>query len=514
MLDDAILAQLRDVFAKLEKPVLLRYDRSDHAKQAELVALLDGVASVSERITAVPSDTMAPHPRFRIEIDGGPTGIAFAGIPGGHEFTSLVLAILNSNRLGKLPDEMILGRIARLKGPIRLRTIVSLSCENCPEVVQSLNLMAALHPDFEHEMVDGEFIPSDVARLGIQGVPSVLSGEKLLAAGKSGLLELLEKLEQEFGSTEASVEAVDRGLFDVVVVGGGPAGVSAAIYAARKGLATALLAERIGGQMQETKGIENFISVPYTEGPRLSADLARHVAEYKIALLENRRVAAVADGAPKRLTLTSGETASARALIIATGAKWRELGVPGEKDYIGRGVAFCPHCDGPYYAGKEIAVIGGGNSGVEAALDLAGIVKAITLIEFLPELKADAVLVEKLQALSNVTVIKNARTTEVVGDGSKVRTLAYEDRASGEIRHLALDGVFVQIGLVPNSAFIKEIVETNRFGEIVVDAKCRTSAKGIYAAGDVTTVPYKQIIIAMGEGAKAALTAAEELTLG
>lgn len=517
MLDDAILTQIREVFAKLENPVTLQYDLSEHPKQKELVDLLVSVSSASPRITAQASGHKAAEPRFRILHNGKPNGIAFTGIPGGHEFSSLVLAVLNSDRKGKLPDAMMLDRIARIKGPVRLRTVISLSCENCPGVVQALNQMAVLHPDFTHEMVDGEFIPDEVERLKIQGVPSVLRGDKLVSSGKATLLDLVERLEKEFGVTEqpeGAAKARDLGQYDVVVVGGGPAGATAAIYTVRKGLKTAVLAERIGGQMMDTKGIENFVSVPYTEGPQLSTALGKHLAAYPVDVLEHRRVETVENGPDvKKLRLTSGETISARALIITTGAKWRELGVPGEKEYLGRGVAFCPHCDGPYYKGKDIAVIGGGNSGVEAAIDLAGIVKSVTVFEFMPELKADAVLVNKLLSLPNTGIIKNARTHQVIGDSQKVTALEYEDRATGELKKLPLEGVFVQIGLLPNSGFMKGIVETSKFGEILVDAKCRTNVKGIYAAGDVTNVPYKQIIIAMGEGAKAGLSAFEGLML-
>jgi alkyl hydroperoxide reductase subunit F len=515
MLDDAIKTQVREVFAKLENAVTLVYDVSEHPKQAELVDLLTDVSSASSKVRVEPSGIRSMEPRFRVFMGGKPNGIAFTGIPGGHEFSSLILAVLNSDRKGKMPDPMIVDRIARLKGPVRLRTVVSLSCENCPAVVQALNLMAVLHPDFTHEMVDGEFIQEEVARLKIQGVPSVLHGDKLISSGKAVFIDLLERLEKEFGSqaSAASGASRDLGQYDVVVIGGGPAGATAAIYTARKGLKTAVLAERIGGQMQDTKGIENFISVPYTEGPQLSAALAKHLAEYPIDVLEHRRVESVENGDVKKLKLTSGEEITARALVVTTGAKWRELGVPGEKEYLGRGVAFCPHCDGPYYKGKDIAVVGGGNSGVEAAIDLAGIVKSVTVFEFMPELKADAVLINKLLSLPNTRIIKNARTNKVVGDGEKVTALEYEDRATGELKQAVLEGVFVQIGLLPNSAFLKGLVETSKFGEILIDAKCRTSVKGIYAAGDVTNVPYKQIIIAMGEGAKAGLAAFEGLML-
>ncbi|MBF0350448.1 MAG: alkyl hydroperoxide reductase subunit F [SAR324 cluster bacterium] len=514
MLENDIIEQLKSVFDKLNGRVELVYARSNHAKQTELIEMLEQVASTSEHIHAVSSSVESKTPFFEIVHENKSSGIKFSGIPGGHEFTSLILSILNVDKKGKLPDDGIVKRIQSLKGPIKLKTYISLSCENCPEVVQSLNIMAIFHQDFTHEMVDGAFFQDEIESLGIQGVPCVMDGDSLVHSGKSDLPQLLSKLEEHFGRDESiKQEPVDLGLFDVAILGGGPAGASAAIYSARKGLKTVIVAERIGGQVKDTKGIENLISVPYTEGPELSDKLAKHIAEYDIKVLEHRRVDHIKNDSVKHLELNSGEFLTTKAIIVATGAKWRELNIPGEKQYIGRGVAFCPHCDGPYYKGKDIAVIGGGNSGVEAAIDLAGMVKSVTLFEFLPELKADRVLVDKLESMKNVSIIKNAQTTEVVGNGEKVVGLAYKDRATNEVHQKDLDGVFVQIGLLPNSAVVKDIVETNRFGEIIIDNKCRTNVKGIYAAGDVSTVPFKQIIISMGEGAKAALTAFEEQLL-
>lgn len=516
MLDSNILEQLKSVYKALENEVTLVLARSNHEKQDELVELVRGIASTSEMIKLYESDVSSPIPNLSLKYGGKATGITFSGVPGGHEFTSLILAILNADGKGKLPDESILSRVKRLKGSIDLKTYISLSCENCPEVVQALNIMALHHPDFKHTMIDGGLVQDEVQELGIQGVPSVVSGNKLISSGKIGLIDLIAKLEKEFGIDEkaqAQPTNLDLGQFDVVVVGAGPGGASAAIYSARKGLKTAIIAEKIGGQVQDTKGIENLISVKYTEGPQLAAQLAAHLSDYPITFLEHRRVKSVGSGELKKIELESGEYLETKSLIVATGAKWRELGIPGEKEYLGRGVAFCPHCDGPYFKGKDIAVIGGGNSGVEAAIDLAGIVKSVTVFEFMPTLKADKVLVDKLESLSNVTVLKNARTNRVLGDNGKVVALEYEDRSTGELKSLELEGIFVQIGLVPNSAFIKDVVETNKFGEIVIDGKCRTNVAGIYAAGDVTTVPYKQIIIAMGEGAKAGLASFEDIML-
>ena len=516
MLDANIIEQLKNVYKVLDHEVTLVVSRSHHERQKDLIQLVEGLLSTSEKLLMKESEEYSEVPKLGLEYQGKPTGITFLGVPGGHEFTSLVLAILNTDGKGKLPDEAIINRIRRLKGPIELKTFISLTCENCPEVVQALNLLSLFKLDFSHTMIDGGLVQDEVTRLGIQGVPSVMSGDHLISSGKIGMVELIAKLEEEFGidnSIEIDVKNLDLGRFDVVVVGAGPGGASAAIYSARKGLKTAIIAERIGGQVQDTKGIENLISVKYTEGPQLAAQLFQHISAYDIKLLEHRRVKSVGKGLIKKIELESGEHLETKSLIVATGAKWREMGIPGEKEYLGRGVAFCPHCDGPYFKGKDIAVVGGGNSGVEAAIDLAGIVKSVTVFEFMPTLKADKVLVDKLESLPNVRVIRNAKTTRVIGDNGKVTALEYEERDTGIIKAVELEGVFVQIGLLPNSSFIKDVVETNKFGEILIDEKCRTNVPGIYAAGDVTNVPYKQIIIAMGEGAKAGLTSFEDIML-
>lgn len=512
-LDSQMKEQLKEVFNKLDAPVDLLYDHSQHPKQKELMEMLSSLQETSPYLNLWESAQSSDVPRFSIATNSQPNGVHFVGIPGGHEFTSLVLAILNSNLKGKLPDEHIINKMKNLKGPIDLKTYISLSCENCPDVVQTLNLIAIFNPEFTHTMVDGELAQDEIEKLKIQGVPSVVSGDKLVSVGKTSLSELLQKLETTFGTQNIQTQSKDLGQFDVVVIGGGPGGASSAIYAARKGLATAIIAERFGGQVQDTKGIENLISLPYIEGPELTQKLLSHMDEYPIKRLEHRRVEQVENKELKKITLDSGEVLTTKSLIIATGAKWKELGVSGEKEYLGRGVAFCPHCDGPYYKGKDIAVIGGGNSGVEAAIDLAGIVKSVTLFEFAPELKADQVLIDKLNSLSNVNIITNAQTTEILGEKGKVNRLEYKNRESGELVKHPIDGVFIQIGLVPNSAFLKGHVETNKFGEIIVDVKGKTSQKGIFAAGDVTDTPYKQIITSMGDGAKAALSAFEELML-
>ncbi|BDU75561.1 alkyl hydroperoxide reductase subunit F [Mesoterricola sediminis] len=509
MLDQDIRQQLTTLFASLEHTLQLRIGAGDHPKGAELREMLADVAACGPRIQVEEGEPGDPV-RFEVLREGVPTGIAFRGVPGGHEFSSLILALLNADGKGRLPDAGIQARVRALRGPVRLRTYISLSCTNCPDVVQALNLMATLHPDVSHELVDGGLAEDEIQRLGVQAVPSVFAGDTLLHVGKASFGELLEKLEAHFGTDAAAAGTGEARDFDVVVLGGGPAGASAAIYSARKGLRTALVAQKVGGQVLDTLGIENLISVPRTEGPRLAADLSRHLASYPVEILEHRRAEAVTDGPVKEVRLQGGEVLRAPAVIVATGAQWRELGVPGEKDYIGRGVAFCPHCDGPFYKGRPVAVVGGGNSGVEAAIDLAGICSHVTLVEFAPELKADNVLVERLKSLPNVDIVLHARTQEVVGDGAGVTGLRVEDRGTGESRLIGLEGVFVQIGLAPNSGVVKGLVETARSGEIVIDPHCRTSVPGIYAAGDVSTVPFKQIVIAMGEGAKAALTAFED----
>jgi alkyl hydroperoxide reductase subunit F len=423
----------------------------------------------------------------------------------------LLLAILNSDNKGKnIPDESICERIKALKRNIRLTTYVSLTCTNCPDVVQSLNLMALLNKNISHEMVDGAIYQDEAEALKIQAVPSVFADDKLLHTGKAGLGELLEKLENYYGTDPSGItHSVKK--YDIIVIGAGPSGCSAAIYSARKGLKVALLAERVGGQVKETVGIENLISVPRTTGEQLAADLKTHIQNYSIDLLEYRRVKKVELMGKEKIVSTSDrEIFLAPALIVATGASWRKLNVPGEAEYIGRGVAFCPHCDGPFYKEKHVAVIGGGNSGIEAAIDLSGICSKVTVLEFLDVLKADSVLQEKVRQQSNIEIFTSSQTLEVVGNGEKVTGIRIKNRRTEEERLIVLDGVFVQIGLTANSSVFKELVNVNRIGEIEIDAHCRTNQPGIYAAGDVSTVPYKQIIISMGEGAKAALSAFED----
>jgi len=516
MLSEDIKLQLKDYFGKLQTSINLRVARSAHEQQTELLDMLQSISSCSEKVTVTQTDTDSPVPRFEIFSGDKHSGASFVGVPGGHEFSSLILAILNAGGAGRMPDAGLQARMQRLAAQTEIRTFVSLSCENCPDVVQALNQIAVYGGRIRHTMVEGSVVQDELARLNIQGVPAVFAGDKLIHSGRGTLLDILGKLEKELGVLEAGKPVQENlGTFDVAILGGGPAGVSAAIYSARKGLSTALIAEKIGGQVNETKGIENLISVLYTEGPQLSAAMGSHLRSYPVSIFEHRKVRGLKnEAALKSIELDSGETLNAEQVILATGAKWRTLNVPGESDYLGRGVAYCPHCDGPFFKDKKVAVIGGGNSGVEAAIDLAGICSEVVLIEYADALKADKVLVDKLNSLPNVSVQVSARTLRVLGDGAKVTTLEVEDRQTKELKLVNVDGVFVQIGLIPNSECVKDVVELSKYGEIQVDNKGRTSARGIYAAGDVTTTPYKQIVIAMGEGAKVALCAFEDRMRG
>ena len=514
MLENALKEQVRDIFAGLDSQYILDITVDPrHESKEELISLLADVASCSEKISCQIQNGVGLE--FILLKDNNSTGIKFRGVPNGHEFTSLLLAVLNSDEKGKnLPDAGVRRRILKLKGPIKIRTYVSLSCTNCPDVVQALNIISVLNQKISHEMVDGAINEDEIESLKVQGVPAVFIGDKLIHSGRGDLGNLLSKLEELYGS-EASQEAVEDKKYDVVVVGGGPAGSAAAIYSARKGLKVAIIAESVGGQVKETLGIENLISVPSTTGQQLADNLRKHIQEYAINLYENRQVEKVEIvGNKKVLTATGGENFITPVVIIATGAHWRRLDIPGEAEYIGKGVAFCPHCDGPFYKDKHVAVIGGGNSGMEAVLDLAAICSKVSVFEFLPKLKADQVLQDGAKELLNVEIFLYSQLTEVLGKEGKVVGIRVKDRATSEDRVIHLDGLFIQIGLAANSAIFQEIVLTNSMGEIIVDAYCRTNVSGIYAAGDVSTVPYKQIIISMGEGAKAALSAFEDRMRG
>lgn len=513
MLDNAIKLQIKNLFSAIDAHYTFRIEtHPQHPKRAELVGMLKDVAECSDKLNCEILD--AEGLSFEILKEGRSTGIRFRAVPGGHEFSSLLLAVLNADGKGKnLPDEHTAHRITALKGEINLTTYVSLSCTNCPDIVQALNVMALLNPNITHEVVDGAIYDEEVERLKVQAVPTVFANGTQIHVGRGSMGALLDKLNDVYGSDEP-VRSVVRE-YDVIVAGGGPAGVASAIYSARKGLKVAVVAERVGGQVNETVGIENIPSVPYTTGKQLADNLYKHLTEYAVDILDNRRIENVyIEETLKVLSLKGGEILKAPALIAATGAGWRKLNVPGEAEYIGRGVAFCPHCDGPFYKGKEVAVIGGGNSGVEAAIDLAAICSKVTVFEFLDTMKADNVLQEKLRSLPNVTVFTNTQTVRIEGDGNKVTGLVKRDRSTGEESLYPLDGVFVQIGLTANGALFKNIVDVNSAGEIPIDKNCRTGVKGFYAAGDVSDVTYKQIIISMGEGAKAALSAFEDRVRG
>lgn len=515
MLDAALLSQVQDIFSALQSSYTLDFQAdSRHKSFEEFRQFLTDFASTSSRIELRHTEAEGKL-QFTLVKDAQPTGITFRGIPGGHEFSSLLLAVLNADGKGKnLPDEALVRRIQSLRGPIRLSTYVSLTCTNCPDVVQALNVMALLHPNFEHEVVDGALFQDEVEKLHLQGVPAVVADGQLIHSGRGELASLIDLLEEKVGSEEQTFEPIER-TYDVVVIGGGPAGASAAIYSARKGLRVAIVAERIGGQVKETVGIENLISVPRTTGAQLAANLGEHIGDYDIDVFESRRIERSELGErEKRIYVRGGEVFKAAAVIIATGASWRKLGVKGEADYMGRGVHFCPHCDGPFYKGKRVAVVGGGNSGIEAAIDLAGIASHVTVLEFADTLRADTVLQEKAASLPNVEIFASSQTTAVLGNGENVTALRVKDRNTNQERDLALDGVFVQIGLSPNTEVFAEELALNPRREIPVDAFCRTTTPGVYAAGDVSDVPYKQIIVAMGEGAKAALAAFDDRVRG
>ena len=514
MLTNDILNALKGYTANMENDVTLVLQTGEHEKRAELTEFLSDVTSVSDRLHLEERDThgvLRSPVSFMLEVDGKPNGIRFSGIPGGHEFNSLILAILHSSGTAIKLDDSIAKIVKGISEPLHFEVFVSLSCHNCPDVVQALNQFALLNPNISSEMIDGGVFPQLVEERDIQGVPSVYLNGNSFANGKVDTAQLLGKLMEQYPDAVNAEGGEKLPEQDVTVIGGGPAGVAAAIYSARKGLKVTLIADRIGGQVKDTMDIENLIGTPKTTGPKLTGSMMEHLKDYDITIKEHLKVDNIEKGQIKKVTLSSGEVIDTRTLIIATGAKWRELGVPGEKENIGNGVAYCPHCDGPFFKGKDVAVIGGGNSGIEAALDLAGIVQSVTVFEFLPELKADKVLVDAADARDNIKILKNVATQQIIADNGKVVAIEYQDRESEAIHRQDLAGVFVQIGLVPNSAFLNDAVELTRFGEVVINERCETSEPGIFACGDVTTVPYKQIVIAMGEGSKAALSAFDYL---
>ncbi len=511
MLDANIKTQLKAYLEKITQPVELVASLDSSDKAREMQALLNDVFELSDKITLTERhDDAERKPSFAVNRRGEDTGIRFAGLPMGHEFTSLILALLQVGGHPPKADAETIEQIRSLEGEFHFETYISLSCHNCPEVVQALNLMAVLNPNIRHTMIDGALFQQEVEARKIMAVPTIFLNGEHFGQARMELGEILAKIDTG-AAARAAKKLAAKAAFDVLIVGGGPAGAAAAIYAARQGIRTGVVAERFGGQVMDTVGIENFISVKETEGPKLVMALEEHVRQYEVDVMNLQRVTQLVPGENlHEVKLDNGATLQAKTVILATGARWREMNVPGEQAFRGKGVAYCPHCDGPLFKGKRVAVIGGGNSGVEAAIDLAGVVAHVTLLEFADELRADAVLQKKLYSLPNVRVIKSAQTTEVTGT-DKVNGLTYKDRSSGEIQHLELEGIFVQIGLLPNTDFLKGTLELSRMGEIVIDAKGQTSVPGVFAAGDCTTVPYKQIIIAMGEGAKASLGAFDHL---
>ncbi|WP_428851401.1 alkyl hydroperoxide reductase subunit F [Imbroritus primus] len=514
MLDANLKTQLKAYLEKVTQPFEITASLDDSAKSQELLGLLNDIVSLSDKITLRTDGADARRPSFALNRIGGDIHLRFAGIPMGHEFTSLVLALL---QVGGHPSKLeadVIERIRALDGDYSFETYFSLSCQNCPDVVQALNLMAVLNPRIKHVAIDGALFQTEVEQRQVMSVPSIYLNGEPFGQGRMGVEEILAKLDT--GAATRDAEKMNaKAPYDVLVVGGGPAGAAAAIYAARKGIRTGVAAERFGGQVLDTMAIENFISVKETEGPKLARALEEHVRAYDVDIMNLQRASALVPAAKEgelhEVKFENGASLKAKTVILSTGARWREMNVPGEQEYRGRGVAYCPHCDGPLFKGKRVAVIGGGNSGVEAAIDLAGIVSHVTLLEFAGELRADAVLQRKLASLPNVTTHVMAQTTEVKGDGQKVTGLVYKDRNSGEEHLVELEGIFVQIGLLPNSEWLKGTIELTRFGEIIVDARGQTSIPGVFAAGDVTTVPYKQIVIAMGQGSTAALSAFDHL---
>lgn len=512
MLEASLKAQLASYLERIDQPVEISASLDDTQASQEMQALLKDIAECSKLITVTESRG-GPYrtPSFMIHRPGQNTGPRFAGLPMGHEFTSLVLALLQVGGYPPKVEQALLEQIRALDGDFEFEIYVSLTCHNCPDVVQALNLMAVQNPRIKTTMIEGGLFQEEVEERQIMGVPTVFLNGTMFGSGRMSLEEIVSKIDSSGAEREAAKMAA-KDPFDVLIVGGGPAGAAAAVYAARKGIRTGIASERFGGQVLDTLGIENFISIKETEGPRFALALEEHVRHYDVDIMNLQRAKGLAsqDGMIE-VRLENGASLKSRSVILSTGARWRNINVPGEQEYKNKGVAYCPHCDGPLFKGKRVAVIGGGNSGVEAAIDLAGIVAHVTLIEFDTQLRADAVLQRKLHSLPNVTVLLNAQTTEVTGDGQKVNGLSYKDRTSGESHHVELEGVFVQIGLVPNTEWLKGSLELSKHGEIVVDAKGQTSVPGVFAAGDATTVPYKQIIIAAGDGAKAALSAFDHL---
>lgn len=516
MLDTSLKGQLQAYLERVVYPLQINASVDDSANSQEMLDLLNDIVELTDKITLnVSRDDNERKPSFGINRIGANMGVRFAGIPMGHEFTSLVLALLQAGGHPPKVEAEVIDQIKAIEGKFEFETFISLSCHNCPDVVQALNLMAVLNPNIRHVMIDGALFQAEVNERQIMGVPAVYVNGQPFGQGRMTLEEILAKIDTGAAARDAA-KLSSKEAFDVLVVGGGPSGAAAAVYAARKGIRTGVASERFGGQVLDTMAIENFISILETDGPKLAASLEAHVKHYNVEIMNNQRAstlipASQTDDGLIHVTFENGATLRSKSIIISTGARWRNMNVPGEAEYRTRGVAYCPHCDGPLFKGKRVAVIGGGNSGIEAAIDLAGIVEHVTVLEFDNKLRADAVLQKKLFSLPNVQVILSAQTTEVTGDGQKMNGLVYTDRVSGESHRVEVAGVFVQIGLVPNTDWLKGIMALSNRGEIIVDDRGQTSVAGVFAAGDCTTVPYKQIIIAMGDGAKASLAAFDHL---
>ena len=514
MLDANLQSQLKTYLERVTRPIVVTAHVDDGAKSAEMMELLNALTTLSPQIRLdVDRSGSGRVPSFDLGTPGQDIHLTFAGLPMGHEFTSLVLALLQVGGHPSKASAELIEQVASLEGDFHFETYFSLSCQNCPDVVQALNLAAVLNPRIRHTAIDGALFQDEVEQRQIMSVPTVYLNGEVFDQGRMNLEQIVARLDTGAAKRDAAKIAA-KAPFDVLVVGGGPAGAAAAIYAARKGIRTGVAAERFGGQVLDTMAIENFISVKETEGPKLATALEQHVAEYDVDVMNLQRAvglnAADADGLIE-VALENGASLKSRTVILSTGARWRQMNVPGESEYRNRGVAYCPHCDGPLFKGKRVAVIGGGNSGVEAAIDLAGIVAHVTLIEFDGALRADQVLQDKLRSLDNVRVITHALTTEVLGDGQRVNGLVYQDRVGGDSHRVELEGIFVQIGLLPNTEWLKDTLALSPRGEVIIDERGQTSLPGVFAAGDCTTVPYKQIIIAMGAGSTASLAAFDHL---
>ncbi|MGO4890026.1 alkyl hydroperoxide reductase subunit F [Anaerobacillus sp. MEB173] len=505
VLDADIKAQLNQYLQLMEGDVVLKVSAGSDKTSTEMLALVNELASMSPNITVQEAE-LTRTPSFSVNRAGEDTGVIFAGVPLGHEFTSLVLALLQVSGRPPKVDQQLIDQIKNISGEYHFETYVSLSCHNCPDVVQALNTMSVLNPGITHTMIDGAAYKDEVDSKNVMSVPAVYLNAEFFGGGRMTLEEILTKM----GTGPDASELSNKDPYDVLVVGGGPAGASAAIYASRKGIRTGIVAERFGGQVLDTMTIENFIGTKQTEGQKLAASLEEHVKDYDIDVMNLQRAKSIEKKDLFELELENGAVLKSKSVIISTGARWRNVGVPGEHEFKNKGVAYCPHCDGPLFEGKHVAVIGGGNSGIEAAIDLAGIVKHVTVLEFMPELKADDVLQKRLYSLPNVTVLKNVQTKEITGTDS-VNGITYIERDTEVEKHIDLQGVFVQIGLVPNTDWLEGIVKRNRIGEIIVDKHGSTTVPGLFAAGDCTDSAYNQIIISMGSGATAALGAFDYL---